>query len=71
VRGDFCSFAAEERAQGSMEYILLAGAIIIAAIIIIPFYRSATEKAGSTLNTSVDMTQRKFNQSISEELGKL
>ncbi|NOZ83153.1 MAG: class III signal peptide-containing protein [Euryarchaeota archaeon] len=61
----------EEKAQGSIEYILLAGAIIVGLIIIIPFYRSATRGASVTLNTSVETTQAKVNESLADELTKL
>jgi uncharacterized protein (UPF0333 family) len=41
----------EEKAQGAIEYVLLAGGIIVAAIVIFSFYTSITRSI-STVNTS-------------------
>ncbi len=71
MRGELLAVVREERAQGSLEYILLAGAIIVGLIIVIPFYRSAADTSARVMNTSVETTQAKFNQSISEELSRL
>lgn len=46
-------FLKEEKAQGAIEYILLAGGIIVAAVVIFAIYSSMTSSAAEKLNTSV------------------
>jgi len=46
-------FAREERGQGGIEYILLAGGIIVAAVVIISVYSSMVGGTATTLNESV------------------
>ncbi len=49
----FGKFLKEEKAQGAIEYILLAGGIIVAAIVIFAIYSSMTKSAATQLNESV------------------
>lgn len=44
----FGRFLKEEKAQGAIEYILLAGGIIVAAVIIFALYTKMTKKAGAS-----------------------
>lgn len=46
-------FAQEERAQGGIEYILLAGGVILAAVVIVSIYSNMVGSTASTLNESV------------------
>lgn len=46
-------FLKEEKGQGAIEYILLAGGIIVAAVVIFAIYSSMVSSAGSQLNESV------------------
>ncbi len=46
-------FLKEEKAQGAIEYILLAGGIIVAAVVIFAIYSSMVSSAGEALNESV------------------
>ena len=48
----FGKFLKEEKAQGAIEYILLAGGIIVAAVVIFAIYSSMTKSAGEQLNAS-------------------
>lgn len=48
------NFISDERGQGAIEYILLAGGIIVAALIIMNIYGQMTRTTGKTLNASVD-----------------
>ncbi len=45
-------FLKEEKAQGAIEYILLAGGIIVASVIIFSIYSSMTKSTATTLNES-------------------
>lgn len=49
----FGKFLREEKAQGAIEYILLAGGIIVAAVVIFAIYSSMTRSAGEQLNETV------------------
>lgn len=64
-------FLADQRAQGSTEYILIMGAIIIAAIIFIPIYREAVRTSGEMVNESVSMATNKVENAVTAELKKL
>ena len=46
-------FAKEEKAQGGIEYILLAGGIIVAAVVIVSIYSSMVSSASTSMNESV------------------
>jgi Flp pilus assembly pilin Flp len=46
-------FKEEERGQGGIEYILLAGGIILAAVVIVSIYSSMVGGTATTLNESV------------------
>ena len=45
-------FLKEEKAQGAIEYILLAGGIIVAAVVIFAIYSSMTQSAAEELATA-------------------
>ncbi len=64
-------FLKEERGQGAIEYIMLAGGIIVAAIIIFVIYRQASSTAGQKINESIKAAAQKESERISEELAKL
>lgn len=61
----FDKFLKEEKGQGSIEYIILAGAIIIAAVIIFTFYTKMTKEAGTRANQSL-ICSKYLNQSTCE-----
>ncbi len=66
----FGKFLKEEKAQGAIEYILLAGGIIVAAIVIFAIYSSMTSSAANQLNASVggkvtEMTESMARQNLS------
>ena len=46
----------EEKAQGAIEYILLAGGIIVAAVVIFAIYSSMTKSAATSLNQTTNAT---------------
>ncbi len=45
----FEKFLKEEKGQGAIEYILLAGGIIVAAVVIFAIYSRMTKSAGNKL----------------------
>lgn len=47
-------FFKEERAQGAIEYILLAGGIIVAAVVIYAIYSQITKSAAGQLGTATN-----------------
>ena len=62
-------FLKEEKGQGAIEYILLAGGIIVAAVVIFAIYSSMVSSAGTALNESVgakvgEMSSAMANQTI-------
>ncbi len=61
----------DTKAQGAVEYILLAGAIIIAAIILIPVYREIVRETGEKTNESVILTGEATQNSVNREIANL
>lgn len=59
-------FFKEKRAQGAIEYILLAGGIIVAAIVIFVIYSSLTKSAAGKLNQSVESAAEKIQEAINK-----
>jgi len=68
---NFNTFFKNNKAQGAVEYILLVGGIIIAAIIIIPIYREMARTIAKTTNESVNLTVNITHKEVSEEIVKL
>jgi Flp pilus assembly pilin Flp len=64
-------FLKEEKAQGAIEYILLAGGIIVAAVVIFAIYSSMTRTAGERLNVSAQNATATMEQRIQEEVAKM
>jgi len=64
-------FLKEEKAQGAIEYILLAGGIIVAAVVIFAIYKQIAQTAGQQTNETVKLAGSEVNKSVSEELAKL
>ncbi len=64
-------FLKEERGQGAIEYILLAGGIIVAAVVIFYIYKSIAKTAGTKTNATVTMTTEEVNKTIAAELQNL
>ena len=53
----------EEKAQGAIEYILLAGGIIVAAVVIFAIYSSMTKSAATSMNqTTANVTAQIANK---------
>ncbi len=48
----FERFLKEEKGQGAIEYILLAGGIIVAAVVIFAIYSRMTKSAGEKLEAT-------------------
>ncbi len=49
----FRRFLEEEKAQGAIEYLLIAGGVIVAAVVVLSIYSSMTQSAATSLNQSV------------------
>ncbi len=64
-------FLQEEKGQGAIEYIMLAGGIIVAAIIIFVIYKRAAVSAGTKLGASVNQTATGESKAISTQLAGL
>jgi len=63
----FGKFVREEKAQGAIEYILLAGGIIVAAIVIFAIYSSMTRSAATQLNESVGTKVNEMQTAIAAQ----
>lgn len=61
-------FLKDERAQGAIEYILLAGGIIVAAVVIFALYTKMTRQAGEAMNATVQEATGTLNASIQAEV---
>ncbi|MEE9594220.1 MAG: hypothetical protein V3V92_02360 [Candidatus Hydrothermarchaeales archaeon] len=61
-------FSKEERGQGAIEYILLAGGIIVAAVVIFALYSKMTRQAALAMNQSVQQAVGTYNASIQNEI---
>ncbi|MEE9564762.1 MAG: hypothetical protein V3V63_03535 [Candidatus Hydrothermarchaeaceae archaeon] len=64
----FGKFLKEEKAQGAIEYILLAGGIIVAAVVIFAIYSSMTKSAGEQLNESTAAASTAMAAQINESV---
>jgi Flp pilus assembly pilin Flp len=64
-------FLKEEKAQGAIEYILLAGGIIVAAVVIFAIYSQMTRSAGERLNESTDAATKTMGNLISDEMANM
>jgi Flp pilus assembly pilin Flp len=60
-------FLKEEKAQGAIEYILLAGGIIVAAVVIFAIYSSMVSSAGTSLNESVGLKVGQMGNAIAAQ----
>ncbi len=64
----FERFIDEEEAQGAIEYILLAGGIIVAAVVIFAIYSRMTRGAAEALNRSVGAATGAIENRITNEV---
>ncbi len=64
-------FLKEERGQGAIEYILLAGGIIVAAVVIFYIYKNIASSAGTKTGQTVNFTAEEVNKTIAAELQNL
>jgi uncharacterized protein (UPF0333 family) len=58
----------DKKAQGAVEYILITGAIIVAAIIFIPIYREMAGITAEKTNESVAATGKYAYNSVKREI---
>ncbi|MEE8167999.1 MAG: hypothetical protein V3T58_03895 [Candidatus Hydrothermarchaeales archaeon] len=61
-------FLKEEEAQGAIEYILLAGGIIVAAVVIFAIYSRMTRTAGERLEASTGNATTEMQSIITNEI---
>ncbi len=61
-------FFQEEKGQGAIEYIMLAGGIIVAAIIIFVIYKNAAASAGAKMGASINQTAAGESKQIAAAL---
>ncbi len=61
----------EEKAQGAIEYILLAGGIIVAAVVIFAIYSSMTKSAATSLNATTNESVAKIRERTQEAINTM
>ncbi len=61
----------EERGQGAIEYILLAGGIIVAAVVIFDIYRQMTQTAWVAANTTTQNASSRMSSKVSSALEQM
>lgn len=64
-------FLKEEKAQGAIEYILLAGGIIVAAVVIFAIYSSMTKSSMEQLNTSTAAATAEMNRTLTNAINNM
>jgi Flp pilus assembly pilin Flp len=64
-------FYENEYGQGAIEYILLAGGIIVAAVVIFTIYSKMTGAAGDRLNETTDAASSTMSSKISSEIANM
>jgi uncharacterized protein (UPF0333 family) len=60
-------FTKENKGQVAIEYILLAGGIIVAAVVIFAIYSSMVSSAGTQLNEGVGTKVGEFQTSVATQ----
>jgi uncharacterized protein (UPF0333 family) len=64
-------FITEEKGQGAIEYILLAGGIIVAAVMIFAIYSRMTSTAANSLNETTGAATSVTSSKISAEVATM
>jgi uncharacterized protein (UPF0333 family) len=64
-------FLKEEKAQGAIEYILLAGGIIVAAVVIFAIYSQMTSSAGDKLANATNESTEAMSSIISKNIATM
>lgn len=64
-------FLKEEKGQGAIEYILLAGGIIVAAVVIFAIYSKMTSTAANRLNETTDAATSVMSSKINASLAEM
>ncbi len=64
-------FLKEEKAQGAIEYILLAGGIIVAAVVIFAIYSQMTSQAATKLNATTQNASNEMSSEIEEQIAAM
>ena len=67
----FKKFLKEEKAQGAIEYILLAGGIIVAAVVIFVIYKNIAGTAGNQTKNTVEKAGTGIKNAVENELANL
>jgi Flp pilus assembly pilin Flp len=71
VKKEMRSFWKEEKGQGAIEYILLAGGVVVAAVVIFTIYSKMTAAGANKLNTTGDAASSTMSSRISAEVAKM
>jgi len=64
-------FLEDENGQGAIEYILLAGGIIVAAVVIFAIYSRMTRSMGEATNESAELAGTAMKGSTNNEIAVL
>ena len=67
----FRRFLKEEKGQGAIEYILLAGGIIVAAVVIFAIYSRMTRSMGEAANESAQQAATGVATGVNNEIAAL
>jgi uncharacterized protein (UPF0333 family) len=63
------TFIGEEKGQGAIEYLLLAGGVILAAVLIFIIYSKITTMGGSSFNETGDAATSVMSSKIETSIG--
>ncbi|NOZ77251.1 MAG: hypothetical protein GXO65_06235 [Euryarchaeota archaeon] len=61
-------FYKEEHGQGGIEYILIVGGIIVAAVVVLGIYNQMVKSTGSTINKSAQNASDTIDNSIQNNI---
>jgi Flp pilus assembly pilin Flp len=64
-------FLKEEKGQGAIEYILLAGGIIVAAVVIFAIYSKMTSEAANRLNATTSAATSVMSSKMNASLAQM
>jgi Flp pilus assembly pilin Flp len=64
-------FLNDEKGQGAIEYILLAGGVIVAALVIFTLYGKLTKSSGEKFNETTDAATSAMSSKISAEMAQI
>ena len=61
----------EEKAQGAIEYILLAGGVIVAAVVVFAVYKRMAESVGNELENTANQATGTMKNIVENEIANM